>query len=84
MAADNSAGGGAFDWSGLFSSLASDVASVYKTVNAPTGTVYQPAVGNYVPVPGTAASVTNTLSNNTGLLLLLGFGLVALLLVVRR
>lgn len=80
MAADNSTGG-AFDWSGLFSSISQDIASVYKTVNAPQGTVYQPALGNYVPVPTTTPGV---MSNNTGLILLFGFGLVALLLVVRR
>ena len=87
MAADNSAGGAGFDWGGFLSGLESTAVNIAKTVSAPTGVQYNPATGIYQPIPGTpqatTATIQSTLGGNTGLLLLLGFGLVALLLVRR-
>lgn len=85
MAADNSAGGAAFDWGGILSGIESAAVNITKIVTAPTGVQYNPQLGTYQPIPGTpqatTATIQSTLGGNTGLLLLLGFGLVALLLV---
>lgn len=81
MAADNSAGGAGFDWGQILSGLENTALSITKTVTAPTGTQYIPQTGTYQPIPGTINAGVASLTNNAGLFLLVGFGLVAILLL---
>jgi hypothetical protein len=82
MAADNSTGGG-FDWGQFFSGVENTVLSVVKTTTQPTappGYTYTPQ-GTLTPLPGSIPATTSALAGNAGLFLLLGFGLIAVLLL---
>lgn len=81
MAADNSAGGAGFDWGQFLSGLEQTAVTISKVVNQPSGTQYIPATGTYQPIPGTVSAATASLTNNMGIFMLLGFGVVAVLLL---
>lgn len=81
MASDNSAGGAGFDWGQLFSGIENTAVQITRTISAPTGTQYVPQTGTYQSIPGTVSAATASLTSNAGILLLVGFGLVAILLL---
>lgn len=72
---------------GLFDVIGTAATQVYRAVNPVTpqqaqaypGYRYNPATGQYAPVP----TVGTTLASNSGLILLVGAGLVAILLLRR-
>jgi hypothetical protein len=73
MAADNSSGGGGFDWSGLFSGIENTAITIAKITSAPTDS---PQTGTYNPIPGTVNAGVAQLTSGLPLFLLLGFGVV--------
>lgn len=87
-AADTSGGGGWLSGlQGVFQAAGTAITTVYRTINPPTptqvpsgGVIYNPKTGNYQPAvqqpPGT------TISTNT--LLLIGVGVLAVVLLMRR
>ena len=79
--ADNSAGGAGFDWGQFLSGIENTAVTIAKTVTAPSGVQYNPQSGSYTPIPGTAQAGVASLTNNAPLYLLLGFGLIAILLL---
>lgn len=79
-ASDNSTGS-AFDWGQALSAIESTAVTIAKIATTPTGVQYVPGTGTYQPIPGTASAATAQLTSSAPLLLLLGFGLVAILLL---
>ncbi len=87
-AADSGGGGGWLSGlSGLFSSVGTAITQTYQAVNRPTtpvpvtagGTYYNPQTGSFQTISG----IGTQLGGSSGILLLLGFGLIAILLLRR-